>query len=205
VSLFRRTPADTVTSTADAPERPAHQQTKGRPTPTRKESEAARKQSLKVPSDPKEARKAARARANAERAGKRAALVSGDERNLPARDAGPVKAYVREHVDSRRSAGEFFVPIAVVVLVLGFVQNAVVANILLYVWIVMLVGIVLDTGYLWFRLRQVLPERFPNEDRRGAVPYAVMRSIQIRKLRLPKPKVKAGGAPIVPKAAKRKP
>ena len=32
---------------------------KGRPTPSRKEAEAARKQALKVPKDPKDARKAA--------------------------------------------------------------------------------------------------------------------------------------------------
>jgi hypothetical protein len=199
VSLFRRTPADTAEAEAAVVEPPAAQQAKGRPTPTRKEAEAARKQGLKVPTDPKEARKAARARANADRAGKRAALVSGDDRNLPARDAGPVKAYVRDHVDSRRTAGEYFVPIAVVVLVLGFIQVAWVAQLLLYVWVVMLVGIVLDTGYMWYRLRKVLPERFPDQDRRGAVPYAIMRSIQIRRLRLPKPKVKAGGAPVTPK------
>ena len=33
---------------------------KGRPTPSRKEAEAARKQALKVPKDPKAAKKAAR-------------------------------------------------------------------------------------------------------------------------------------------------
>lgn len=202
MALFRRGTADPTGTDIGVvdDERPVAQQAKGRPTPTRKESEAARKQTLKVPSDPKQARKAARSRANAERATQRAALVSGDTKNLPPRDAGPVKAYVRDYVDSRRSAGEFFIPVAVAVLVLGWFP--VLAQVLVFVWVVMLVGVVLDSLYLWWRLRSLLPENFPDQDRRGAMPYALMRSIQLRRLRLPKPKVKAGGAPVVPKAKK---
>lgn len=204
MALFRRADVGTPSTDTDAAEvdRPDAQQVKGRPTPTRKQAEAARKQTLKIPADPKAARKAARQRGNAERSAMRAALVSGDEKNLPPRDAGPVKAYIREYVDSRRSAGEFFIPVAVAVLVLGFFPAL--AQLLVYAWVIMLVGVVLDTGYLWYRLRKELPERFPDEERRGAIPYAVMRSIQIRRLRLPKPKIKAGGAPIVPKVRKRR-
>lgn len=194
MGLFRR--SDTAEPAAAAVEeaRPTAQQAKGRPTPTRKEAEAARKQTLKIPSDPKQARKAARSRAAAERAEMRAALVSGDEKHLPPRDAGPVKAYVREYIDSRRSAGEFFIPVAVAILVLGFFPAL--AAILVYAWVVMLVGVVADSLYIWWKLRRVLPEKFPHESRSGAVPYALMRAIQIRKLRLPKPKVRAGGAPV---------
>jgi hypothetical protein len=199
VGLFRR--ADTAEQEAMTVEesRPAAQQTKGRPTPTRKQAEEARKQTLKIPSDPKQARKAARGRAAAERAEMRAALVSGDEKHLPPRDAGPVKAYIREYIDSRRSAGEFFIPVAVAILVLGFFPAL--AAILVYAWVVMLVGVVGDSLFIWWKLRRVLPEKFPNESRSGAVPYALMRAIQIRKLRLPKPKVRVGGAPV---KAKRK-
>lgn len=201
MGLFRR--GDTAEHEAEVAVdvRPDAQQAKGRATPTRKQAEAARKQTLKIPSDPKEARKAARARGNAERAEMRAALVSGDDKHLPPRDAGPVKAYIREYIDSRRSAGEFFIPVAVAILVLGFFPPL--AQILVYAWIVMLVGVVGDSVYLWWRLRTVLPEKFPKEPRNGAIPYALMRAIQIRKLRLPKPKVKAGGAPVTPRRGKR--
>ncbi len=202
VALFRRGTAESAdTDTVIDDTVPPAQQTKGRPTPTRKEAEAARKQTLKVPSNPKQARKAARSRANAERAAQRAALVSGDTKNLPPRDAGPVKAYVRDFVDSRRSAGEFFIPVAVAVLVLGWFPTL--AQVLVFVWIVMLAGVVLDSLYVWWRLRSILPEKFPDENQRGALPYALMRSIQLRRLRLPKPKVKAGGAPVVPKQKKK--
>lgn len=181
-------------------ERPASQQAKGRPTPSRKDAEAARKQTLKIPVDPKAARKAARQRATQERTQAQAALRSGDERHLPARDAGPVKAFARQYVDSRLSAGEFFIPVAVAILVLGFVKVTWVAEALVWVWVLMLVGVVADSFYLWFRLRQLLPEKFPNESHKGVVAYAVMRSLQIRRLRLPKPKYKAGGKPITPKS-----
>ncbi len=200
MALFRRGTADPANTVVVEDDRPQAQQGKGRPTPTRKDAEAARKQTLKVPSDPKQARKAARSRASAERATQRAALVSGDTKNLPPRDAGPVKAYVRDYVDSRRSAGEFFIPVAVAVLVLGWFPAL--AQVLVFVWVVMLAGVVLDSLYLWWRLRSTLPEKFPDENRGGALAYALMRSIQLRRLRLPKPRVRAGGAPVVPKQKK---
>jgi hypothetical protein len=197
---FLRRGADTEPpAPVEVQERPASQQSKGRPTPSRKDAEAARKQTLKIPADPKAAKKAARQRAGQERAQAQAALRSGDERHLPARDAGPVKAFAREYVDSRISAGEFFIPVAVAVLVLGFIKAPAVAQLLVWVWVLMLVAVVVDSVYLWFRLSRLLPAKFPHETVRGAVPYAIMRSLQIRRLRLPRPKVKVGGRPVPPK------
>ena len=43
-----------------------------------------------------------------------------------------------------------------------------------------------------FRLRRALKERFPHDSHKGAVGYAVLRSMQLRWLRLPKPQVKLG-------------
>lgn len=200
MALFRR--GDTAVPPAPevVPDRPVAQQGKGRPTPSRKDAEAARKQTLKVPTDPKAAKKAARQRASAERARSREAMLSGDERYLPARDAGPVKSAVRDLVDSRRSAGEFFVPVAVLVLVLGMIPSL--AQLLIYVWVIMMVGIVVDSALLILKIRRELPARVPGESTKGAIPYALLRSVQLRRLRLPKPKVKVGGAPVTPKAAR---
>jgi hypothetical protein len=176
---------------------------KNAPTPSRKEAEAARKARLTgIPSDPKAAKKAAREADRQARYEARLALQQGDEKRLPARDAGPVKAYVRDYVDGRRSAGELFIPVALVVLLAGFIRNYYVQTALLWAWSAMLIGVVLDSMYIIWRLRQNLPERFPDQDRRGAVSYGVLRSLQIRRLRLPPPKVKANGQPVVPKAAK---
>ena len=107
---------------------------KGRPTPKRKESESARKQGISVPKDPKAARRAASARDREARAKSRAGLMAGDPAYFPRRDAGPVKAQVRDYVDRRRTVGEFFVPFAFVVLLLGLINNPTVQTTVVYVW-----------------------------------------------------------------------
>lgn len=174
---------------------------KGRPTPTRKEAEAARKASLKVPSDPKEARKAARERERAERAASREALLSGDERAMPARDAGPVRSMIRDVVDGRRSVGEIFIPVAILVLLSGFLRNPTVIAITYYVWLAMLALVVLDIIWIIVKIRRTARDKLPDAKiGAGDYLYGAMRSLTLRRLRLPKPKVRPGGKPVTPQA-----
>lgn len=199
--VFRRSQQSESTANDDAPEvsdpAPAG---KGRPTPTRKEAEAARKQSLKVPSDPKAAKKALRERERAERQHQREALMRGDESALPPRDRGPAKAFVRNWVDSRRLFSEWFIFLALAVLLLSLIPNQTLRGIVNLSWVVMLIVVIADTSFTVFRIKRALSAEFPNpEDRRGTTMYAIMRAVQIRKLRLPPPKVRPGGAPVVPK------
>ena len=216
--MFRRRSHDAHDAVALTPESESVQQSKGRPTPTRKEAEAARKAALAGSTDAKSSRQAERSAARQARAEAQQALRSGDEKRLPARDAGPVKSYVREFVDGRISMGEIFIPVAVLVLLLGFVRVQAVQVVLLWVWLVVLVGVVVDSVYIVWRLRRVLPQRFPDADPRtsyghdargnltyglkGATSYGVIRSLQMRMLRLPKPKVRWNGQPVRPKATK---
>ncbi len=173
---------------------------KGRPTPTRKEAEAARKQALKGPSDPKARRKLERDQARQERMVAREALVAGDERALPARDAGPVRRYVRDYVDGRRTLAEFFIPLAVVVLVVGLFRNPQIQVVVSFVWFLMLALLVVDMAVLLVRMQGKLKKEFPDPaERKGTTFYGAMRALQIRRLRLPPPKVKAGGRPVEPK------
>jgi hypothetical protein len=95
---------------------------KGRPTPKRSEAEASRRTKVTVPKDRKEASKQSRERMRAEREKQRTALIAGDERYLPARDKGPVRRFARDYVDSRWSLAEFFLPYAVLVLILSIVR-----------------------------------------------------------------------------------
>jgi len=212
--VFRRKPSEA--SPTDIPE--SVNPGKGRPTPTRKEAEAARKAVLTGTADPKAAKRASRDADRKARMDAQSALRAGDEKRLPARDRGPIKAFVRDAVDARISLGELFIPVAVLVLVLGFVRVEIVQVILLWVWLFMLIGVVIDSLFITWRLRSTLPTAFPGADpklsigrdergqdvygTKGAMLYGVIRSLQIRKLRLPPPKVRWNGKPKAPKAAK---
>ncbi len=199
--MFRRNKSAEPAAQTPAidPNLPADQQPKGKPTPSRKEAEAARKAALSGSADPKAARNASREARFKEREAARAALMSGDPKRLPARDAGPVKAYVRDYIDSRLSVGELFIPVALAVLLLGFLHVDWVQLLLVYIWIFMLVGVVIDGLWIWFRLRRNLAEKLPNEDHSGATFYGIMRALQLRRFRLPPPRVGIGGKPAKPR------
>ncbi|MET9375065.1 DUF3043 domain-containing protein [Streptomyces sp. NPDC003035] len=168
---------------------------KGRPTPKRSEAQTQRRRAATVPTDRKEAAKRAREARRTDLARQREALASGDERYLPARDKGPVRRFVRDFVDSRFAIAEFFLPMAVVILVLSMIRVPALQNISLLLWLGVIVMIVIDSIGIWLRLKKQLNERFPNEPKRGAVAYGLMRTLQMRRLRLPKPQVKRGERP----------
>ncbi|WP_328772195.1 DUF3043 domain-containing protein [Streptomyces sp. NBC_00286] len=168
---------------------------KGRPTPKRSEAQSQRRSVAHTPTNRKEAAKRQREDRRAALAKQREALASGDERYLPARDKGPVRKYARDFVDSRFCVAEFFLPMAVVILVLSMVQIPQLQNIALLLWLFVIVMIVVDSIGIAIRLKRQLNERLPDESKRGAVAYALMRSLQMRRLRLPKPQVKRGERP----------
>ena len=194
-------PEDQVSAPAPAGEdQPAG---KGRPTPTRREAEAARKQQLKIPSDPKEAKKAARERDRDDRAKSRAAMMAGDERYLPARDKGAAKAFTRDFVDARFTLAEFFIFFAIGVLLLGFIRNTTVQSIVTISFFAITAMIIVDSIVLLVQLSSRAKKAFPDPaDRKGLTLYAILRTLQLRRLRLPPPRVKRGGAPVPPKAPK---
>ncbi|GGW32016.1 membrane protein [Streptomyces caelestis] len=168
---------------------------KGRPTPKRSEAQSQRRSVANTSMTRKEAAKRQREERRSALERQRQALASGDERYLPARDKGPVRRFARDFVDSRFNIAEFFLPMAVVILVLSMVRVAALQNIALLLWLVVIVLIVLDSFVTAFRLKKQLNERFADQNKRGAVAYALMRSLQMRRLRLPKPQVKRGERP----------
>lgn len=165
---------------------------KGRPTPKRREAERGRRRAVGAPRDRKEAYRRVRERQREERSKSMQALRTGDERNLPPRDRGPVKRYVRDVVDARRSVAEFFLPLALVIVVLTLTSSAQLKLVGSTLWMVLVVLIVVDSIVLVMRLKRGLRRSFPDENHRGAVSYALMRSMQIRRFRLPPPRVKPG-------------
>ncbi len=164
--------------------------TKGRPTPTRREAEAARKQRLTPPRTRKEAAAASRRRRSEAAATRHEAMRSGDDRYLPANHQGPVRRFARDFVDSRRNAAEYLLPVLILILVLSwFPQTAALATL---IWLMAIVLPVLDSFLLARQLRRALATAFPGESTKGTVSYAVLRSAQLRRWRMPTPQVARG-------------
>ncbi|MFD3658803.1 DUF3043 domain-containing protein [Streptomyces sp. 24-1644] len=188
--------APTGKVTADLSKQPRDPESpKGRPTPKRSEAQTQRRRASSTPTDRKEAMKRQREARRADLAKQREALATGDERYLPPRDKGPVRRFVRDFVDSRFCIAEYFLPLAVIILILSVIQIQNIQNISLLLWLGVIVLIVVDSIGLAFRLKKQLRERFPDTPKRGAVAYGLMRTLQMRRLRLPKPQVKRGERP----------
>lgn len=167
---------------------------KNRPTPKRREQEAAHKQPL-VPTDRKTAGKTDKAKQRADRMKQREAMMSGDERYLPQRDKGQVRRLIRDMVDTRWNMGEFLLPLMVIVLALAFVKNPTTQFIVfVLVYGLVLVGIA-DAFLLWRRIKRRISQRFDETPGRGSMMYAVMRSFQMRRSRMPRPQIKRGEKP----------
>ncbi|MDQ0075926.1 DUF3043 domain-containing protein [Arthrobacter oryzae] len=168
---------------------------KGAPTPKRKAQEAARKRPL-VPEDRKASKAAERAAVQEQRIKMRQALDTGDEKFLPLRDKGPQKRYARDYVDARFSLGEYLMFGALVFVIVSLLVPST-SESMIYVlggfW-VMFLAVFVDVFILSRKLRKRLTEKF-GEVERGTVWYGSMRSLQFRKLRLPKPLVKRGEFP----------
>lgn len=170
-------------------------QGKGAPTPTRREQEAARKRPL-VPTDRKEAAKAARAHQAEAREKARVGMAAGDERYLTQRDRGPQRRYVRDYVDARFSIGEFLIPVMLLVIVLSFLPWAFMQVWgLVALWAFFLIAVI-DCVVLGFLVTKKIGDKFgKTKVERGLKWYAAMRALQLRVMRLPKPQVKRGQFP----------
>ena len=166
------------------------QESKGRPTPKRKEAESKRKVSSLAPIVTKDQKRASKAQAREDRVAQRAAYLRGDESALPLRDRGPARRFVRNYVDSRRSTGEYFLPTIFVVLVFTLIQSPIIqigAIVLMYA---MLLFAVIDGIFLSRKIRKAVQEQFPGTETKGLGMYAWLRSTQMRRLRAPHPQVK---------------
>lgn len=175
---------------------------KGRPTPKRKD--AIQRRHTLAPIKGKEEKKRAREDAKAARLAARAAYMRGDESALPLRDKGPVKKYVRDYIDSRRSIGEYFLPIIFVVLLLTLIPTGSNTNAeglpvvpltqvisIAIMYSVLLISI-LDGIRLSRKIKKLVSAKFPDAPTKGLGMYGWLRSTQMRRMRAPKPTVKAG-------------
>lgn len=199
--VFRRNSSKQVADAtpADAePAAPAAPSGKGRPTPTRKEAEAARTMRLgALPADPKAARRAERAAQRGSYDRSRQALRTGDERYYPARDKGPARAFVRDYVDGRMRLLELLMPLVILCWATLLLRNT---SIYIYssfaMEVVVVLGLVLGV-LLSTRVKRAVREQFGEGDVRGTGFYAFSRAVMPRLLRQPKPRLTMRGEPKI--------
>jgi hypothetical protein len=148
-----------------------------------------------APANRKEAMSRSREKSRTDRAEQRAAMMAGDERYLMPRDKGPVRALVRDVVDSRTNVGSFFI-IGMFLILFGSVQAMpsqvqIGAN---FLFVFLVLALVVDSALLCRKVRRLVRERFPKAQERwnSLYFYAVMRAISFRRLRVPRPRVKVG-------------
>jgi uncharacterized membrane protein YdbT with pleckstrin-like domain len=190
--VFRRrseTPVPEVESPAETLRR-LEIEGKGRPTPSRREAEAARKTRLKPVYDRKELARRQRAQRAEQRQKVRQSLATGEGKHLPLRDQGPVRQFVRDFVDVRRNVAQYLLPLLLVILVLSLVPRLFAVQ--LVVWALTIALTLLDTIWLGHRLRTELRTRFEPTQTKGAMSYGLLRSTQLRRLRLPRARLGYG-------------
>lgn len=186
--MFRRTPAEeTPAETVDKVGG------KGRPTPTRKEAEAAARERARLPKDRRAMMKRQRDLRVEDSRKMRAAMKSGDERYLPPRDRGPVRRFIRDLVDSRLRFGDVMIPVFIVLLVIqyGFYGSPAAQFAGALVLPMMLLAI-FEIMIIRYRVRKEVSRRWPEETLKGVTAYAVMRAMNMRWMRLPKPQTRIG-------------
>jgi hypothetical protein len=180
---------------------------KGRVTPKRRDAEAHRRGP--VPPPPRTQREAmkrnrelrpklTREERSKEQAERRERMMAGDERYLLPKDRGPVKAFVRDVIDSRRNLMGLFMPLAILVLASYFLQIAVptlpIQQYVMLGCLVFLLAMVVEAIMLGRLAVRMARTKFPKESigTAGIIWYTFTRASQVRRLRAPRPRVRAG-------------
>jgi hypothetical protein len=194
--------SDTQSQEAPAKNRPAAEAGKGRPTPKRSEAERGRYQSItgsttsgRGPSGSAPRGKLTpedKARARTDREKRSAAMRRGEEWALGPRDRGPIKKLARDYVDSRRRPSEYYMYVLVVLLIALLSRNKALNTYVSPLVLVLIVVVAADAYLLRRSLHKLAAERYPGESTRGMTTYAVMRALQIRRFRMPAPRLKPG-------------
>jgi len=207
------TTADAVDaeSASDAAATAAQRRTtapKGRPTPKRDAAKRRgpvapapmntaearrRRKEMAGPKLSREESKAAKAERRRELTDRRERMMAGEEGYLLPRDRGPVRRYVRDIVDSRRSLLGLFMPAA---LGLVFVMLALpqVYSLMSPAMLVLVAVMIVDGVLVGRKVNRMVDEKFPDhtESRWKLGLYAASRASQLRRMRAPRARVNRG-------------
>jgi Protein of unknown function (DUF3043) len=186
------TAADEGVADDEAAGRAGYTAAKGRPTPKRSEAEKRRREPYTAPGDRKAAAGQVRGRERNDRTRRMEAMRRGEDWALPRKDKGPVRALARDVVDARRGIAEYYLYGIVVLILLLFVP-ALKGTVIVDVIILAVLAVIAGEG--WYVSRKVLKlarERFPGESTHGVAMYTALRGTQLRKMRMPAPRVQRG-------------
>lgn len=189
-------PAEPTLSAAEPTAQVEDSAKKGRPTPTRKEQEAKNQRGLII--DTNAGAKERKAKVRAERESQYQAMRTGDESNMPPEHRGPERRFLRDFVDARTSIGEFLLPLSIV-FVIGslFLQTQALGGALIAVFYVFVLAAAIDTWLMTRRLKKHFIAKFgEGKVPRGWVFYVISRHFNMRRFRVPRPKVKRGEFPV---------
>jgi len=165
---------------------------KNRPTPKRKEAQAARKVNALAPATTKEGRARQKEITRQNRAEAKIAYMRGDENALPARDRGVAKRWVRNYIDSKRTIGEYFMPLIFAVLILTVIPNKYIQLAAIFLMYFVMLYTFVSGFFMTRKIRKEVQTRFPDEPTKGIGLYGFLRSTQMRRMRAPTPQVKRG-------------
>ncbi|BDZ60816.1 uncharacterized protein Rv2206 [Demequina sediminis] len=188
--------SDHTTPEPDAPgiETPGK---KNRPTPKRKEQEAARRRP--VIADSKTARRDQREKQRLQREKEFQAMREGDERNMPLEHRGPERRWLRDYVDARTSPGEFLLPLSIVFVIasLAIPGNSVAGLLLIAIFYMLVLAVAIDTWLMIRRMKKRFVAKFgATKLPRAWTFYVIARALNIRRFRAPKPRVARGEYPV---------
>jgi hypothetical protein len=188
--------AESPDSPANNRVRPAAEAGKGRPTPKRSDAERGRYQPI---GGSRTRARSAGPRTATDKAGDRAdkarkyeAMKRGEDWALAAKDKGPVRALARDYVDSKRRVSEYYMYLLIVLVAALFIRSKSSQSLLAPLVLALILVMAVDGYFVRRGLHRLLAQRLPGEPTRGVTAYAVMRAIQIRKLRMPQPRVRPG-------------
>jgi hypothetical protein len=210
VRFLRRSTTDTAADETDATEAvdvggKSFTPGKGKATPKRRDAEAKKRGPVAPPPTTmreamkrnKELRKANPQTKEDRRAAakvRRDRMMAGDDKYLLPRDRGPVKAYVRDLVDTRRNLLGLFMPLAILVFLALLVPLPQVQSYITLLCTALLLVMAIEGFVNGRKIAKLAREKFPKETVSGRSIgwYAFVRASQIRRLRVPKPRLKPG-------------
>jgi Protein of unknown function (DUF3043) len=172
--------------------RPGFTAPKGTPTPKRSAAQANRRQPYQAPGDRKAASKQSRDRNRVERIRRTDAYQRGEQWALPQKDQGPVRALARDVVDARRGIGEYYMILVIVAVAALLVLPDSLKYVADLLVLALIVVIAVEGYFVGRKVKRLAAQRHPGQSTRGVVAYAMFRGINLRRLRMPKPRVRPG-------------